>query len=537
VRATRAAIVVLAGTISTLALATSPTPRHRFVYATTKLADAAEIENLVSLMRRAAAARYDGIVLAESGREGERATDEMAAARIRRVADGLGLEIIPAVFPIGDSRRLLAHDPNLAEGLPVRDALFVVRGGEAELQADPPIQLRGGRLEDFTRWDRHDGNVLVERDTARVDAERGEGKIACTLDVHPFRQYHVVVEVKTEGLDGVPKIVAVGDGKPLNFDDLGLGPSQDWTSVHAIFNSLQARRITLYLTCAHCRSGTLSWRAARMDEIGLLNVVRRAAAPLDVRLEEGAKALHEGRDFAPIADPLLGTVPSPGRYERWHEPPKIRTHGIADGTRLRVSYYHAVVFGHGKVMICPSEPRTMALLRDEARRAHRLWKPKAYFMNHDEVRALGWDESCARRRLQPGAILAENVRACRRILRTLDPTATVYVWSDMFDPGHNARRDYYLVNGDLHGSWDGLDPDVVVAVWGATPRKASLAWFSGRKQPMLIAGYYDTDPSLVRDWLQSTDGVPGVVGFMYTTWKRRYDDLERVTALLEMPAR
>ena len=37
---------------------------------------------------------------------------------------------------------------------------------------------------------------------------------------------------------------------------------------------------------------------------------------------------------------------------------------------------------------------------------------------------------------------------------------TIYVWNDMFDPFHNAVNDYYLVRGDLKGSWEGLPKDV-----------------------------------------------------------------------------
>jgi hypothetical protein len=528
VRATRFAVVVILIVAGGFTAASSPRRGHRWVYMATKLADDARVEDLLSLMRRAAAARYDGIVLAEFGTPPEDTGFVERVERIRQAAKDLALDIVPAIFPIGDSRRLLAHDPNLAEGLPVRDALFVVHGGVAELAPDPPVRL----LEDLSRWDGHDPNVEMDRDAARVDARRGEGKLFRRLAVHPFRQYHVTVEVKTEALDGVPKVVAIGDRKPLDFDDLGVGGSQDWTRVHAVFNSLDHREVTLHLSCSHCRSGTLWWRSPRIEEVGLLNVVRRAGAPLVVRRDGGGR-LREGTDFERVVDPRMGAVPSPGRYERWHEAPKIRVHGLADGTRLRVSYYHAVTFGGGKVMICPSEPRTVELLREEARRAHELWRPKAYFMGHDEVRALGWDESCTRRRIGPGAILADNVRTCRQILRKIDPAATVYVWSDMFDPNHNAQRDYYLVNGDLHGAWNGLDRDVVVALWGASVRAQSLAWFASRRQPMLVAGYYDQDPSLLRSWLDAARGLPGIDGVMYTTWRDHYDDLERFAAVID----
>ena len=52
-----------------------------------------------------------------------------------------------------------------------------------------------------------------------------------------------------------------------------------------------------------------------------------------------------------------------------------------DGTRLLVSYYHMLRFpDNGQVMICPSEPKTVDLLRDQAKRLHRIFDAKAYFM-------------------------------------------------------------------------------------------------------------------------------------------------------------
>ena len=171
---------------------------------------------------------------------------------------------------------------------------------------------------------------------------------------------------------------------------------------------------------------------------------------------EDGRALVEGRDFDKVVDPHMGTSPWPGAYDIWHEPPVIKT-DLPDGTRLRVSYYHVVTIHGGQAMICPSEPRTLELLRDQARRMHAAWNAKGYLMSHDEIRVLNWCAACQRRQLDAGALLADNVRACTRILREINPGGRIYVWSDMFDPYHNARDDYYLVRGDLAGSWKGLD--------------------------------------------------------------------------------
>jgi hypothetical protein len=183
-------------------------------------------------------------------------------------------------------------------------------------------------------------------------------------------------------------------------------------------------------------------------------------------------------------------------------------------------------------MICPSEPKTVELLRDQAKRMHEAWGAKGYFMSHDEIRVLNWDESCARRKLDAGAILADNAKTCVAILREVAPKARICVWSDMFDPHHNAHADYYLVRGDLAGSWEGLDKDVVIAAWHYGKRDASLEWFSKRGHKILIAGYYDGKPEGVRGWLESARKVNGVEAVMYTTWQSRYDDLERFAEIV-----
>ena len=52
--------------------------------------------------------------------------------RVKKIAADLKLQLVPAVFSIGYSNDLLSQDPNLAEGLPVKDQLFVVKDGKAE---------------------------------------------------------------------------------------------------------------------------------------------------------------------------------------------------------------------------------------------------------------------------------------------------------------------------------------------------------------------------------------------------------------------
>jgi len=121
-----------------------------------------------------------------------------------------------------------------------------------------------------------------------------------------------------------------------------------------------------------------------------------------------------------------------------------------------------------------------------------------------------------------GQLLAENVRQCRELLKG----QRAYVWNDMFDPNHNAVRNYALVNGDLAGSWEGLPSSVGIVNWNPGNRGRSLRFFADRGHRQVIAGYYDGPSGDVVPWLEAAAGVPRVDAVMYTTWQGRYDDLE-----------
>ena len=74
----------------------------------------------------------------------------------------------------------------------------------------------------------------------------------------------------------------------------------------------------------------------------------------------------------------------------------------------------------------------------------------------------------------------------------------------MFDPNHNAvAKDYYLVNGPLTGSWEGLDKDVIIVPWYFAKRAESLKFFADRGHQQVIAGYYDAKPERIKEWLDA----------------------------------
>jgi hypothetical protein len=453
--------------------------------------------------------------------------------RLKRVAADLKMELVPGVFPIGWSNDLLWHDPNLAEGLPVRDQLFVVQGGEARLAADPPVSLPGGDFSNLKKWSWHDDMVVSDGHSATMSELNGRvGRIVQSVKVSPFRQYRITVRIKTNDFHGQPEIKVIGHDKELQYKELGVKSTQDWTTHVVVFNSLENEQVNIYFGCWGGGHGSLSFSDAKLEEVGLLNVLRRPGAPLVVHKDGDREPLVEGRDFEKVADPHLGNMPWNGEYDLAHEPPVIHTK-LPDGTRLRVSYYHPMIIYGGSVMIALSEPKTIELLRDQAKRLVAAFDTKAYFMQHDEIRLFNWDAASEQRHLDAGAVLADNVRSCSKILHDFAPQTDVYIWSDMFDPYHNAHKDYYLVHGNIAGSWEGLDPKMIVANWNFDKRDESLKFFADRGHRQLIAGYYDSPPENVRKWLDSAMKVKGVRAVMYTTWANNYSELERFSKIVK----
>jgi hypothetical protein len=509
-------------------------PLERWVYCSQNLWVDKNVERLESILTRAAQAGYTHALISDSkfGKLGEMDGRYFKnIERLKAFADRLHIELVPALFPIGYSNDILWHDPNLIEGLPVLDAKFIVENGALQpLPTETPL-LSHGDFSDLAKWSWKDPTVTADTGTALIQNPAGtNARIVQKLKLQPFQQYHVAVRIKTRQFSGMPEVKVLAGDQSLNYNTLGVKSDQDWTEHHVIFNSLSNTEANIYFGAWGAKSGSLWFDDARMENAGLINVIRRDGAPLLARTEAGHPVV-EGRDFDVIRDPRMGNQPWPGAYEVWHSAPLIRT-SLTNGTRVRLSYYHAATVYDGQAMICPSEPKTMDLLRDQARRMHIAWGAKGYFMSHDEIRVLNWCAACQKRGLDAGQMLAENVRECVRILRAVNPGGRVYVWSDMFDPNHNAHANYYLVRGNLARAWEGLDPDVIVVPWYFEKRRESLAWFAGRGHQQVIAGYYDQAPEQVAQWLEAARGIKGVRGVMYTTWEQKYEDLERFSEVI-----
>jgi hypothetical protein len=324
--------------------------------------------------------------------------------------------------------------------------------------------------------------------------------------------------------------LVVSRGKKYPYSCNARNLTTDWVEQAVTFNSLDNTSVKIVAGIWGGHGGTIWWDDLRIDAVPTLNVLRRDALPLTVVGENGV-VYEEGKDFDRIADPGLGMYRWPGTYDTRHGPPHISvTTGshIKEGERVRLSCYHAVVLFTGQMCCSMDDRGVFQLCAEEIRKTRETLSPDGYFMSHDEIRCAGWEPSQTQNYRTTGELFAFNIKKCYEIASREGGGKPVYVWSDMFDPYHNAHANYFLVNNTIAHSWDLLDSNITVMQWGdANDPAAGLRFFSGRGNRLMIAAYYDEAVEANHTvWMNAAEGVPGIVGVMYTTWKHDYSKLE-----------
>ena len=271
-----------------------------------------------------------------------------------------------------------------------------------------------------------------------------------TIKVQPWHYYHVSVMAKTEDCTSgdfrISRRRRCQKGYPLNWQPPAIHKTMDWTRLHATFASLDNREVGLYLGSYNAKGGKIWWSDVRIEPGGLVNVIRRPSLPLTITSEDGKTVYVEGKDFSEVKDPKLGNDPNPGYFTYWHEPPAVTVpegSRLKQGERVLASYHFATLAGKShQINCCLSEPKIYDLLARQVQWVKETAQPDFYMMAHDEIRHCGWDDSCTRRNMTCGQILAENVSKCSpRSSSKTDPGKPIVAWNDMFDPFHNARKE------------------------------------------------------------------------------------------------
>jgi hypothetical protein len=523
-------------------------------------------DELTDIARTSAEHGLTGIVLSGLDEISIASPNELARLKkFKEFCDQNHLEIIPAGFNTGYGRAVLVHDPNLAEGLLVKGALFVAGKTDARFVPDSPARLVNGGFEEF-QGDRVAGFTVEVGPGAKIMADRSvfhSGKVSLRVDnfgnnregaarfeqeigVTPNRCYRVSVWVKTENAPpgsvfGIKTYTS--DHRDLSPCNLPLPATMDWTKFTTAFNSWYADRIVLNVGVFEAHSSQRDWTNQgvegkmwiddlEVEEVGLLNVLRREGTPLRVYGEKDGVVYEEGKDFAPIVDPQLDfagkkTSPAMNWYISWtHEMPTMQLlpgSRIRPGTRLRLDYYHGTLINKDQVCACPSEPKVWAIWKEQIPLLEKYLAPKKYFLEIDEIRVFNRCEACQRRHMSASAILGDLTTRLFNMIREMNPQAEIFVWSDMYDPNHNAVPKYFLVDGDFSGTWEYLPKDMRIVCWNYNKRRPSLDFFSSHGFRTVAAAYYDADDlKNTEGWLDALDMTPGAMGIMYTTWQHKF---------------
>jgi hypothetical protein len=513
----------------------------------------------IALIDQAAAAGYTGLAFWDSALTFANRPnwDTSNLGQVIHYAQSKGLKVLAGGGPYGYSNDMLKTDPNLAEGAPIVGGQFNVvssAGGNvlSPVNSQAPI-ANGGFESGKTVWFgtgdartgvdttvAHSGTTSAVIHGSATATDNARFTQAMTLT--PWRLYHVQLWYKTQGFSGNDFNFEVLDFKTqanvtitrMTETVASGGGDKDWTVFDYSFNSQSSTAVTMYIGIWGGFSGTVWIDDVAVEETALVNVLRRGGTPLKVY--DTTQTYVEGTDYANVVDPALAA--SPGNYDPWHPPPAV---SVPSGSKLHTAqtvsmdYYTVVPQIGSEVASCLAEPAMQQWNHDNAAAQAKVFPAgTGVFLDYDEMRQGDSCELCRSKNMTAGQLLAWNVEETTQTLQGVwGATTKFYFWDDMFNPYHNAVANYYDVEGDLTGSWQGLPPGTTIMQWNLGDLAHSLAFFSGTdaRQPhamqQIIAGYYDSGDGTkaATDELQAATGVKGVVGLMYTSWLDDYSQL------------
>ncbi len=513
----------------------------RWFYASFGLRSDEDTDRLADLIRLSATKDLNGMLWA-CGIEycgGWNETMKARVARIRKVAQEEKIEIIPIIWSVGYGT-MLGRNPNLVEAIKIDAIPFHVHDGKASFVPGPGLNYTNPSMEEYkdnklVDWAqdspgiisfvdtqvKHSGNASVRFENFTHN-KYGHGRLFKLFKLRPQTQFCVTMWYKTEELKGGNFMFQVyqASGEPITSTQISLPAdgTRDWTQVKLFFNSAKGD-VRVYAGLWGGKTGKVWFDDLAIEEIGLVNPVRRDGTPFVVTNAQTKQSYVEGKDY---------TLPSFKLHVYGTDTKSIDLNipqgsSIADGADLLVSYYQPGQISNSQRSVCMSEPELYEYFKASAQAIVETLKPRKWFLSMDEIRAAGSCQTCKKRGISLAAILGDCITKQYQIIKEVSPDATVYIWSDMIDPNHNCHNNYYLCEGDYTGAWDLIPKDIVVSCWYHGKREASMKFFSEKGFRTQGAAYYDTDTiDSCADWLETCNHTKNCTGIMYTTWQSKY---------------
>lgn len=497
-----------------------------------------DVDKIKALIDTGAAHGLNGMVLSSFGLDSITRWKKQDFALLREVADHCadkGMELIPTGFSAGYGGGVLGHDRSFAAALPTTISL---RATDGRIVPDTNRNLLvNGGLENHT-GDRFKGFAFIDQpgEISFADPEAAAGQVAIRFEnfganehghgrmmqevaVQPGRAYRFSCRIRTRDLEPVSglKAMVLGDGRSLASLQPIVKRTQDWTEITMDYLNKDEETVKVYAGIWGGKSGTFWLDDLTFSEFGdLSDIVRRKGTPLRLGSRDRDNVFVEGRDYAEIR--------CLRQLDALRLPPGST---VQEGERLELSCYKIPTVSHSwgeQVSLCMSNPALYEYWGKQAEKLHEVIQFKRYLLAMDEIRNGGGCLTCRERQLSMAAILGDCMTRQRAIFKAIDPRIEVLTWSDMLDPAHNARDDYYGVVGDFTGAWKHVPEDLTIMCWYHKIRDRSLGFFAGHGFRTMGAAYYDADDlTNPREWLHSLERTPKAAGIMYTSWERKYE--------------
>lgn len=517
------------------------------------------VEFTKATIDRAAAAGYTGLILwdglFDSLSDANGSADDFFRLReVIQYAASKHMKILATAAPFS-----FALHPKWAEAERVIGSQFRVdRANKRLVFINSFPRLNNGDFEAGKKgwFDMGDAGAQVDTENVRnghysgvVRDAKGNARFRQKIELKPWRQYHLRLFFRTRDFSGYSQIEVLSNDGPLQVfstpktlfqASLKAGVSQYWTEVDYTFNSRDTTDAYLYFGVWGGCSGAIWFDDVQLEETAFVYLLRNARAPF--RVYDAAHpdtAPQFSNQFRHVEDPRMSEM-HPFR-DSYHTPPVVRllpgTH-LPDGLVLAMDYYAVFPIPNlNTVAMCLTDRAVLNWLKDDAKSIHKILPAgSGIMMQYDEIRQMNSCAECRAKNMSAGQLLAWNVgQAVQTFQAAFGNEVSLYTWSDMFDPYHNAVKNYFYVEGDLTGSWKGLPSNITIFNWNLDNLRNSLTWFSGTdsRQPVkhdqIIAGFYDRHDAAAQATidLQQARGIPGVKGMMYTTWVDDYSQLDQ----------
>ena len=370
----------------------------------------------------------------------------------------------------------------------------------------------------FAEGDAVSGKSSIRFELAGAN-EHGHGRIAQQVAVEPGHIYRFSFKVKTEDLEPISRLKAMVyvEGRELASLHPRVEATQDWTEITLDFINTSQDKVFLYAGIWGGKAGKFWLDDLRFYQYGsLADIARREGTPLQLKSRDRDAVFIEGEDFAAIqcrrqldqVDLLPGSA-------------------IREGEQLELACYKIPYVSHSwgrQISLCMSNPALYEYWEAQARKLYEIVPYKKVLLAMDEIRNGGGCALCRQRGISMAEILGDCISRQYAVFKAIDPEIEVLTWSDMLDPAHNARDQYYGVVGDYTGSWNFVPRDLTMMCWYHRIRDKSLEFFAGQGFRTFGAAYYDGDDlSNPQEWLASLKDTPAAQGIMYTTWERKYE--------------